>query len=362
MLRPDDSVPVPEKHNQPEILIYPLTKAHLTQILVPVMLALASTNVLPLPPPVILPYLATVAGLAIVLAVVPVAGTNFYTYARNRFRFATRPRAYRTKSPTRHEPAARNFLRVAGIDHGITVLQAGLGQARYVHIIRVRPPNYDLLRSDEQGAALAAFQEVLSSTETTLQVLTTSHPHDPAAYFRGYQDALGRLGRSFQRLTIKFLAWFEQGLAQANVLERDYYVVLSRTAPFEGPNRRLDAASRQRRLQAMRQLRTQAQGIRKHFLGAGAEAEVLGSREVLRVLQDQLNPPTYTRSSKLQAALQARAPRVGAGKVLRVPDIRIEPDALRLGHDYVRVLVIKQYPDRVPVAWLDEVLIGRAHV
>jgi hypothetical protein len=224
--------------------------------------------------------------------------------------------------------------------------------------VRITPPNYNMMRHEDKARALAVFGSLLQGTEKGLQVFTANQPYDPERHFRGLLEAMPRYKSERQRdHVLRYMAWFEEFTKRNQVLDRDFFLVFAEDAPLQRPRQRLLPGEAERRAKALRQLHAQAENVRSQFSAIGARCTPLDRSEALDLLQARLNPKAFSKDSKLDRLLHGvKEPEELRKGLLRIPDIQVQRDHLRIGQDYVRILTIRQYPERVAPAWLAPIL------
>lgn len=355
---PNQAVHVPERQDVAGEFVYPLTTAHVRKFGIPFVALFLLSIALPLSGSATLLCVAGAAGVSILAAFLHIQGVPLDRWLRNQWHYHATNRRYSSRPNTPGAAPSRDFVRVSNLEGGVIVSRDSGGYGTYAIVCRVTPPNYALLREEEKTAALDAFGSLLSSSELNLQVLSRAQPYDLEGYFRGFRNALAaQKRRSLQDLVVQFLTWFEDFGRRHRVLHREYFLILSQRAPAPAPGQVLAPPQQEARERTLRALHSGVQNVRHQLTAAGAVADVLGNAQALALVQAGLNPRTFSQESQLrQAWTTSPASLEGPGQ-LRVPDVTVHPDCVRVGNDWVRTLVLKQYPDRLPVAWLFDLLV-----
>lgn len=287
----------------------------------------------------------------VILALTKLEGIQIYSWLRAMGAYLLKPKRFTSRPEGKGHPS-RDIVPLLGIDNGIMISKRNRASATYAIAVRLKPPNFTMMRRHEQDASLAAFFEVLSGIEYEAQVLAHAEPFDPTDYFR---SAVGQIKQhklsSMRKYSVEFMNYFEQFLKQGNCLQRHFYLLLSAEGPIPSENDGGDVVKQ--RAKVMRRLLAQARNVQHRFTAIDAKADILDNQGAIDMLRLQLNPRSHSKESSLRSALK---PEPEKDPKLRIPDVEIHPTYVKLGNDYIRFLQIKEYPDYLPVAWLDDVV------
>lgn len=358
-LDPNGIVRVPRKQNVDPIIFWPITLGHLKRFGVPVLLSIPVAKVAMPGSPFML--VGITAAIAAFLAFLRIGGVPFDRWARNRIRFARRAKKYRDPRAKGDQPPSSELVPVKRVQDGFLVTPAKLGTATYALVVGIRPPNYAMLNTQDQQGLLAGIETILSGLECNMQIHCPMRPFDPLPHFKHIAKACGRQkNKAVRSRALSYMGWLEHFLKENSILDREFYVILSKEAPYADKGK-LDAAMAEQLQRTQRELHATARSIVAPFRNARGEAQALTRDAARAVLQDAIMPLSYGKHSLVREALeQVQQPQ--AERKLAIPDILLRPKHLRIGRDYVRTIVMGAYPDALPVAWLDEILAMRDRI
>jgi hypothetical protein len=365
---PDVAYTVPAKQKVEAPVIWLLDLGHIKRMAIPAFLLLLLWKPFSafLPTGAGLPYLFVSVLIVAVAVFVPFGGVPLEVYLLNLGRYLASPRKfYSTKVDAKGKPAS-HFIPDLRIDNGIVMVPTDSGRADYVAIVHIRPANYHQMRRQDKASALSVLGSLLNRAEGPVQFVTDNHPFESVPYFRRFRKAYAQHGKGFKRLTTNFMRWMEGFVRTNNILDRDYYLIIKKDAVRSG-DKPLQGADRESVERATQYLTSFSHSICNQFSGVGATCKVLDTREAFDLLQRRFSPKAHTPKDALKDGLLGKGELQGKLGELKVPDITIGPDFLQLGdkktgQDWIRTITVKRYPERLPVAWLTEILAMRERV
>jgi hypothetical protein len=361
-LDPNGIVRVPRKQNVDPIIFWPITLGHLKRFGVPVLVSIPLAKLVMPGTPFLM--VGMVAGVAAFLAFLKIGGVPFDRWLRNRVRYARRPKKYRDpRTKADKVPPSSELVPVKRVQDGFMVTPGKLGTATYALVIGIRPPNYAMLNTQDQQGLLSALENIFAGLECQMQIHCPMRPFDPVPHFKHIATACGRQrNRAVRSRALSYMGWLEHFLKENSILDREFYVVLSKEAPYAASDKtKLDTALLERLRRTQRELQATAKNIVSPFRNARGEAQVLSKDEARAVLQDAIMPLSYGKNSLVREALeQVQQPQ--AERTLAIPDVVVRKKHLRIGRDYVRTLLLGTYPDALPVTWLDDILAMRERI
>ncbi len=360
-LDPSGVVRVPRKQNVDPVIFWPVTLGHLKRFGVPVLLSIPIAKMaMPSSPFLLVGFVAAIAAF---LAFLKVGQVPFDRWLRNRLRFARRPRDY--CDPQKPEPKAKassELVPVKRIEERFLVTPGKLGVATYALAVEVRPPNYAMLNTQEQQGLLAGLATIFSGLECAMQVHCPMRPFDPVPHFKHIvKAAAGQSNKAVRSRTVAYMGWLEHFLKENQILDREFYIILSKEAPHATGKNKLDAALLERLAKCKRELEATAKNVANQFRTNRGDAHVLDRDEARAMLQDAIMPLAYGEHSLVREALeQVKAPDAERG--LTIPRVTLGKKHVRIGTDYVRTILLHAYPDALPVTWLDDILAMRERI
>lgn len=362
---PDEPVQVPAKQEVAGEVFYPITTDHLKKFGGPLFLGVVIVSLIPensVPGATKLSILGVMALLGLIMAFLQINHVPFDKWFRIMFKFKTAPKEYVTnleKATNKKAPPSKNFVRVAGLDQGVIVTQEPSGLARYTIVVKVIPQNFALMRHEEKQSALSVLYSFLAGSEKRIQILSSTTPFDPGSYFQNFLESLRKMPASFRAHTLQYLNWVEWFGKNNGILDREFYVLITDVGPFQKAGRQLMQGDMTRKVKILRGLHSMAGNLCTQMTAVGASCKTLDNKAALELLQNHLNPKSFSKRSRLRELVgleKAEVVEEASKNKLKIPDIKIAKDYVKVGNDYVRTIQIRLWPDMVPIAWLDEIL------
>lgn len=193
-----------------------------------------------------------------------------------------------------------NFMEVSEVRDGIVILREG--QMRV--IMAVSSANFALKSSKEQDMLIGAFQGLLNSLDTPIQILVQSRKLN----LNNYIDKLKQLEdeQSNDLLKIKmqeYIEYIQEMLQQINIMNKDFYVILGyepstlKDDLFGKFFRALNPANYIKQEQTefnknKQKLMRMADSLMSRFSSLDLQIQLLNTEQIIALMYNSYNPDT----------------------------------------------------------------------
>ncbi len=212
-----------------------------------------------------------------------------------------------------NESSTQNSLQVGEIRDGIVVMNDGTFRA----VIMCKAINFDLMSPQEREAVESSYQGFLNSLYFPIQIFIRSQKVD----IRPYLEKLDKIRTQQENMLLgllmdDYIAYLADISAQANIMDKKFYVVIAYPDGDQEGNRSLKQSASfftgvaklfspgkstsvvidETTLEAAKtELRNRVQSVLQGLVQCGVQALPLDTQELIELYYDAYNPDTATR-------------------------------------------------------------------
>lgn len=208
--------------------------------------------------------------------------------------------------------STQNSLQIAEIRDGIVIMNDG----SFRSVVMLKSINFDLMSPQEQEAVENSYQGFLNSLYFPIQIFIRSQRID----LRPYIDKLDRIRMEHDNMLLAllmedYISYIDQLSAQANIMDKKFYIVIPYFPHEEAKNIALDQSKsffkglskmfnnkeehvtiNERDLEtAKTELRNRVQSLLNGLLQCSVQGLPLDTQELIELYYDTYNPDTATR-------------------------------------------------------------------
>ena len=211
-----------------------------------------------------------------------------------------------------NDTSTQNSLQISEIRDGIVIMNDGTFRA----VIMCKSINFDLMSPQEREAVEFSYQGFLNSLYFPIQIFIRSQKVD----IRPYLEKLDKIRASQENMLLGllmdyYIAYLSDIAAQANIMDKKFYVIISYPDPAEdirsalkqstgfftgmaevfSPRKTIGVVINEAVLEkAKAELRNRVQAVLQGLNQCGVQALPLDTQELIELYYDAYNPDTAT--------------------------------------------------------------------
>ncbi len=193
-----------------------------------------------------------------------------------------------------------DFMEVAEVRDGIVILREG--QMRT--IMAVSSANFALKSSKEQDMLIGAFQGLLNSLESPMQILVQSRKLNLTNYIEKLRTLEGEQTNDLLKIKMQeYIEYIQEMLQQINIMNKDFYVIIGHEPgvlkedlfgkffralnPTKYIKQEQDDFNRNKQI-----MKQKAESIMSRFSGLDLKVRILKTEQIIALMYNSYNPDT----------------------------------------------------------------------
>lgn len=174
----------------------------------------------------------------------------------------------------------QDFVTIKEIKEGVVILKQG----GWRNILMASSINFDLMSDEEKEAIIYQFQSFLNSLDFEIQILVQSRKLNLKPYLKQLEEVETRQDNELLKIQANEYREFIRSLSSmANLISKNFYIVV----PFYPPLKEMPDKEFKR---WKSQINLRSQYVINGLRGAGVNALLLGSDEIVELLWGFYNP------------------------------------------------------------------------
>lgn len=185
------------------------------------------------------------------------------------------------------EISTQAYLDITGIKDSIAILKSGGLRL----VINVSATNFDLKSEEEQDMIIAQYQSFLNSLEFPLQILIQSRRIDLSSYLENLKTRMQEEQNELLQIQMNdYIVFLEDLIAQANIMDKKFYITVPYDPPILKPAQLPSAFSDAEFQTHKEELLKRAQAVTSGLSYLGLRSKQLNNQELAELFYSIYNP------------------------------------------------------------------------